>query len=242
MKRVLGSSAWKLIDLLHPRIQALLISTLKSGPVKRGRGTYIHGSVQILGKKYVSIGAHSVLSQECWLNVNHRNGIETAIQIGSYCFLGRRNFFSSGKKIVLGDYILTANDCHFLGSSHVVQNPMLPYLSSGTTDSDVITIGHNTFIGAGASILGNVNVGHGSVIGARSLVNRDVPPFSQVVGAPARVVRRYSMRKAAWVPSGEFFDEDEQQHPSAEQYLGILQQCPRARMPYIAAGSDMGQC
>lgn len=242
MKSALSRPAWKLMALLHPRIQALVLSMRNPGRARRGRGTYIHRSVQILGKRYVSVGANSVLSEECWLNVNHRNGGEAAIEIGSQCFIGRRNFFSSGKKIVLGDYVLTANDCHFLGSSHVVQNPMLPYLSTGTTDSDVITVGHNTFIGAGASILGNVNVGHGSIIGARALVTRDIPPFSQAIGAPARVVRRYSMRQEAWIACNELTDEDEEQLPTAELYLSILQKCPPIRMPFIAAGSDMGQC
>lgn len=44
-------------------------------------------------------------------------------------------------------------------------------------------------IGCGVCILGSVRVGHDSVIGANSVVLKDVPPYSLVVGAPARVVR-----------------------------------------------------
>jgi serine O-acetyltransferase len=44
-------------------------------------------------------------------------------------------------------------------------------------------------IGCGVCVLGAVRVGHDSVIGANSVVLMDVPPYSVVVGAPARVIK-----------------------------------------------------
>ena len=44
------------------------------------------------------------------------------------------------------------------------------------------TIGSDVWIGTGAMILSGVMVGHGSVVAARSLVARDVPPYSIVAG------------------------------------------------------------
>jgi serine O-acetyltransferase len=44
-------------------------------------------------------------------------------------------------------------------------------------------------IGCGVAILGHVRIGHDSVIGANSVVLDDVPPWTVVAGAPARVVR-----------------------------------------------------
>ena len=45
-------------------------------------------------------------------------------------------------------------------------------------------------IGAGAKILGNIEVGEGAKVGAGSIVLDDVPPFTTVVGIPARPVGR----------------------------------------------------
>jgi len=45
-------------------------------------------------------------------------------------------------------------------------------------------------IGCGVAILGHVRIGHDSIIGANSVVLDDVPAWSVVAGAPARVVRR----------------------------------------------------
>ncbi|NET73063.1 MAG: gamma carbonic anhydrase family protein [Sphaerospermopsis sp. SIO1G2] len=66
---------------------------------------------------------------------------------------------------------------------------------------DHVTIGHRavihsahiergTLIGIGAIILNGVRVGHSSIIGAGSVVTKDIPPFSLVVGIPARIVRQ----------------------------------------------------
>lgn len=49
-------------------------------------------------------------------------------------------------------------------------------------------IRHGVLIGAGASILGNIEVGHCSRIAANSVVLQDVPPNVTVVGIPARIV------------------------------------------------------
>ena len=52
------------------------------------------------------------------------------------------------------------------------------------------TIEENVIIGAGAAILGNIRIGKNSKIGSGSVVNREVPPNSTVVGIPGRIVHR----------------------------------------------------
>jgi serine O-acetyltransferase len=52
------------------------------------------------------------------------------------------------------------------------------------------TIEDNVIIGAGAAILGNIRIGQNSKVGSGSVVNRDVPPNSTVVGIPGRIVFR----------------------------------------------------
>lgn len=60
----------------------------------------------------------------------------------------------------------------------------------GRGTSGTPTIGNNVFIGAGATILGNVIIGDNVKIGAMSLVLDDVPPNSTVVGVPAKGVKK----------------------------------------------------
>jgi acetyltransferase-like isoleucine patch superfamily enzyme len=240
MKRRLKSFLLRVFYTLPPAVQCRVFSLRSSGKPALGAGCFIHRSVQILGKSQVAIGANSVISQDSWLNVNHRERPGHAISIGNHCFIGRRNVFSSGANITFGDYVLTANDCHFLGSTHLVSDPMRPVITTGTSATAVITVGTNTFIGAGARILGHVQVGHGCVIGAGALVTRNVPPFSQAHGSPSVIVKRYSFPRQCWVRAEEFSVEDEAALPDSEDYRKRLAEHGPIRMPHLAAGNDMG--
>lgn len=51
-------------------------------------------------------------------------------------------------------------------------------------------IGHDVWIGRDARILPGARIGNGVIVGAGAVVAGDVPPYSVVVGNPARVIRR----------------------------------------------------
>ncbi len=60
----------------------------------------------------------------------------------------------------------------------------------GRPDDDIIwkgpTIRRGAMIGTGAILASGVEIGEGSVVGMQSLVTRNVPPFTTVLGVPAR--------------------------------------------------------
>jgi acetyltransferase-like isoleucine patch superfamily enzyme len=58
-------------------------------------------------------------------------------------------------------------------------------------------IGKNCFIGAHSIIMPGVRVGNQCIVGSGSVVTKDVPPQSVVVGNPAKVVRS-GIRTVAW--------------------------------------------
>ncbi len=53
-----------------------------------------------------------------------------------------------------------------------------------------MTIGNDCWIGGHVTILPGVAIGDGCTIGAGSVVTRDIPSGSVVVGNPARVIRK----------------------------------------------------
>lgn len=230
-----------IINKLPTRLRCLIQSLCLSGRMQVGRGTFVYPTVHLLGKRNIRIGSNTCVSEGGWLNVNHRETGKVSIEIGNNCFIGKHNFFTSGDVISIGDYTLTTIGCKFIGSTHNVSDPNVPYLITGTSCSDKIEIGANCFVGAGSTVLGNVKVGHGSVIGAESLVLRDIPPFSMAIGNPARVVKRYSFIQKTWLPASEITQEDELAMPNEMEYLAMLSAShPRLAMPWIAAGKGMG--
>ncbi len=206
-----------------------------------GAHTYVAASVQFYGSRSVSIGHHSIVSDDTLLNANNRNAEALSIVIGNHCFVGRRNFFSAGALIKIGDYCLTGIDCHFLGADHLHSTPFHPYLVARTTADGVIDIGTNCWLGTSVVVLKNVKIGFGSIIGAGSVVTRDIPPFSIAVGSPARVIKRFSVLRNEWVAAAEYPADGDTHLPSADDYLAkIRASFPSQKMPVTGASKVFG--
>lgn len=56
------------------------------------------------------------------------------------------------------------------------------------------TIEENVMLSSGAKVLGAITIGHDSKIGAGSVVLKDIPPHSTVVGVPGRIVKQNNIR------------------------------------------------
>jgi len=52
-----------------------------------------------------------------------------------------------------------------------------------------VNIGHDVWLGLGATILSGVTIGAGAAVGAKAVVTNDVPPYAVAVGNPAKVVK-----------------------------------------------------
>lgn len=228
-----------LLQRIKYRVRMLLYRSQRSRRI--GSGSFVDATVQVLGWHSVSIGQNSVVSEYCTINVNHYGAVTDTVRIGSNVWIAKRNFFSPGDLIELADYVMTAPDCHFLGTNHVIGDPLRPYISTGTTAGGRIRIGTNCWVGARATIFADVDIGHGSIIGAGATVRSSIPPYSMAVGTPARVVRRFSPSRKEWVRPEELSDEDLSLIPSETEYLLILRRShPRVSMPLLAAGRSMG--
>lgn len=111
----------------------------------------------------------------------------TGIEIHPGAQIGRRVFIDHGLGVVIGETAIVGNDVTMYqgvtlggtGKEHGKRHP--------TIEDEVV-------IGGGAKILGNITVGKNCRIGAGSVVLRNVPADSTVVGVPGHIVFREGKR------------------------------------------------
>ncbi|HXY14883.1 MAG TPA: serine O-acetyltransferase [Terriglobales bacterium] len=111
----------------------------------------------------------------------------TGIEIHPGAQIGRRLFIDHGMGVVIGETATVGNDVTLYqgvtlggtGKEHGKRHP---------------TIGDNVVVGGGAKILGNITVGNNCRVGAGSVVTRDVPDDSTIVGVPGHIIFRNGKR------------------------------------------------
>jgi acetyltransferase-like isoleucine patch superfamily enzyme len=74
------------------------------------------------------------------------------------------------------------------GCTIVAHDESKRYARSGEEIVKEVEIGPGAFIGMNSTVLPGARIGAGAIVGACTLVNKDVPPGSTVVGAPFRHV------------------------------------------------------
>lgn len=243
IKRKILNIVKRKLSLKQKQFLSILLSKIKLFFYKKdiGKNTYIDKSVHVTGWKNISIGSNTGISENTWINVNERIGDKKHIIIGNNCYIGRRNFFSSGLLIKISDYFMSGIECKFMGSDHLFENPFFPYISTGTTTEKKIIIETNVWLGAGVTIIGYLTIGRGSIIGAGSLVNKDIPPFSIAVGNPCKVIKRYDFSVDKWVKKDEYNLNSDTLMPTEEEYIKKLKQnCPKVSVPFVACGKSKG--
>ena len=111
--------------------------------------------------------------------------------VGKNFFFQPRFIPSDPELISFKDNVVVASNVTFI--THDVSHLMLNNLSDEKYSYNAagIEVGSNVFIGANTTILPNVKIGNNVVIGACSVITKDIPDNSVVVGTPAHVIETF---------------------------------------------------
>lgn len=108
-----------------------------------------------------------------------------------------------GDKLKIGNFCALAAGTTFImnGANHRLDGPStfpFPIFGGAWADhGDLLAelpskgdtlVGHDVWFGYQSTIMPGVTIGHGSIIAGKSVVTKDVPPYSVVAGNPAKVV------------------------------------------------------
>lgn len=115
--------------------------------------------------------------------ISHLGRFLTGIEIHPGATIGKGVFIDHGMGVVIGETAIVGDYCL------IYQNVTLGGTGKQTGKRHP-TLGKNVVVGTGAKVLGNINLGNDVRVGAGSIVLRDVPDDSTVVGVPGRIVSR----------------------------------------------------
>jgi acetyltransferase-like isoleucine patch superfamily enzyme len=139
----------------------------------------------------LEIGRHATLRIGRWAWIGHGSKIrvhEGEVSIGAKTVIGQDCTISAYQHVSIGRECIIADRVMLIDFDHGVTEVERPIRLQGIYKRDV-HVGHNVWIGYGACILRGVSVGDNSVIGTSSVVTKYVPENAVVAGTPARLIR-----------------------------------------------------
>ncbi len=133
-----------------------------------GRNSKLNGD-----KKNISIGENFLCGTDVEINFCDSNGL----------YIGNHVAIAKGSYIRSGNHKIDRLDVPMMFQGH--ESAAIPYQGKNYS----VVIEDDVWIGAHAILLSGAKIGKGSVIAAGSVVSTEIPPYSIVIGNPARVAR-----------------------------------------------------
>ncbi len=149
----------------------------------------------------LEIGRRATLRIGRWAWIGHGCKIrvhEGEVSIGAKTVLGQECTISAYQHVSIGRECIIADRVMMIDFDHGAVEVERPIREQGIYKRDV-RIGHNVWIGYGACVLRGVSVGDNCIIGTSSVVTKDVADNAVVGGVPARVIRmRQAPQRMRW--------------------------------------------
>ncbi|SEN57681.1 Acetyltransferase (isoleucine patch superfamily) [bacterium A37T11] len=159
---------------------------------KRGKGTVIKRCTRMDVFPYNNfvLGKNSVIEDFATIN----NGVGD-VTIGENTIIGIANVVIG--PISIGNNVMFAQHVVLSGLNHGYEDVQMSPRKQEVSFRQII-VADDVWIGANSVVTAGVTIGRHAVVGAGSIVTKDVPEFSVVVGNPARVIKRYNAQKMLW--------------------------------------------
>ena len=186
----------KLLENIIIIFDLLRTGWLKTSLKSLGDGTVLRKNVKIIGGQQIIIGKHCVIQSQSILSTWGDNNsplkakliINDNVIIGEGCHLTAINSIVIGQGTLLGKNITITDNSH--GLIIADEADVLP-TKRKLYSKGPVAVGNKVWIGDKVTILPGVTIGNSSIIGANSVVTKDIPPRSVVVGNPAKVIKCY---------------------------------------------------
>lgn len=149
----------------------------------------------LFGEHAIRVGAGTLIGPGVALSAGMGPGqhllSDRIVTIGDRCLIGRDSSIVGHLEVVIEDDVYTGPRVYVTDQNHDWTDLGVPIGRQARPERPV-RIGRGSWLGAGAVVLPGVSIGEHVVVGAMTVVARDVPDRSVVVGNPGRVVQQWS--------------------------------------------------
>jgi len=152
----------------------------------------------------VKVGNSVFIGKDVHFGVYCPNGEEgqPMLLIEDGCGIHRRSQISAKNSIHIERDVIMGPAALVMDHNHEFEDVKKSIRDQGLSTGGRIRIEQGCWIGHGAAIVcsqGELVLGRNSVVAANALVTKSCPPYSVLVGNPARIAKQYDPVKGIWV-------------------------------------------
>jgi acetyltransferase-like isoleucine patch superfamily enzyme len=149
----------------------------------------------------LEIGRDATLRIGRWAWVGHGSKIrvhEGEVSIGAKTVIGQDCTISAFQHVSIARECIIADRVMLIDFDHGATEVERPIRQQGIYKRDV-RVAHNVWMGYGACVLRGVSIGENTIVGTSAVVTKDFPPNAVLGGVPARLIRmREQPRSMRW--------------------------------------------
>ena len=163
-----------------------------------GWKTHLRSPLQLDGCRNIYLGNVSI-GYKAWLAAMPLTDAAVCkLVIKDGCCIGNFNHIYATGELTIEEHVLTADRVYISDNLHGYEDITKPIHLQPIKQNGHVTIGEGSWLGENVCVVG-ASVGKHCVIGANSVVTKDIPDYSVVVGIPAKVIKQYDFELKKWV-------------------------------------------
>lgn len=166
-----------------------------------GDGSQLCSPLNIANPEHISMGKHVSIGHgariEALTGWHGGQQFSPELEIQDGVGIGQHTTIGCANKVVIGRNTIISFDVFITDNDHAYEQIDVPVMQQPLIVQKTI-IGENCFIASGVKILAGTVLGKQCIVGSNSVVRGEFPDYCVIVGAPARVVKRYSAQSGRW--------------------------------------------
>lgn len=167
---------------------------------------------RISGKKHISVGSCTFIGKNARIEAVTQyasKAYNPRIVIGDNVCINQNFHCTCARFVSIGDGTSITANCGIFDITHPYED-----ICINPREAEIkacpIKIGKDCLIGMNSVILPGTELGNHCVVGANSVVSGHFSDYSVIVGAPAKIIKRYDFTTQTWRktdPQGNFIEK-----------------------------------